>query len=83
MSTSAVTNPPEAAVTLPEVLPLLPIDNAVLFPGMLLPLIVSGEKWIKLVDDTALESKLIGVFWRTQPADSFDPLTLGSTGTAA
>jgi ATP-dependent Lon protease len=78
MSTPQVTNPSEDAVTLPEVLPLLPIDNAVLFPSMLLPLIVSGDPWIKLVDDTALESKMIGVFWRKQPADSFDPLTLGS-----
>ena len=83
MSTPTVTNPSEDAVTLPEVLPLLPIDNAVLFPSMLLPLIISGDPWIKLVDDTALESKMIGVFWRKQPTDSFDPLTLGSTGTAA
>ena len=83
MSTPQVTNPSEDAVTLPQVLPLLPIDNAVLFPSMLLPLVVSGDPWIKLVDDTALESKMIGVFWRKQPADSFDPLTLGSTGTAA
>jgi hypothetical protein len=26
---------------------------------------------------------MIGVFWRTQPGDTFDPLTLAPTGTAA
>src|SRR5262245_1672888 len=77
------TNPSEDQVTLPEVLPLLPIDNAVLFPGMLLPLVVNGAPWVKLVDDTALGSKLIGVFWRTHLGDTFDPIALARTGTAA
>ncbi len=73
MSMPPVTDPSEDQVTPPEVLPLLPIDNAVLFPAMLLPLVVSGDAWVKLVDDTALGSKLIGVFWRRQPGDTFDP----------
>jgi len=83
MSMPPVTDPSEDQVTPPEVLPLLPIDNAVLFPAMLLPLVVSGDAWVKLVDDTALGSKLIGVFWRRQPGDTFDPLALAHTGTAA
>src|SRR5437870_9611708 len=83
MSMPPVANPSEDRVTLPESLPLLPIDNAVLFPGMLLPLVVSSDTWVKLVDETALGSKLIGVFWRTQPGDTFDPLSLARTGTVA
>jgi len=70
-------------VSIPEVLPLLPIDNAVLFPAMLLPLAISGDSWVKLVDDAALGNKMIGVFWRTQPGDTFDPLALARTGTVA
>jgi ATP-dependent Lon protease len=72
---------PEADI--PEVLPLLPIDNAILFPGMLLPLVISGDMLVKLVDDAALSSKMIGVFWRRQPGDTFDPLALAPTGAAA
>jgi ATP-dependent Lon protease len=68
---------------IPELLPILPIDNAVLFPGMFLPLVVSGEAWVRLVDEAALTTKLIGVFRRTQPGDGFDPLALARTGTAA
>src|SRR5262249_19201585 len=83
MSMPSIANPSEAPPAIPEVLPLLPIDNAVLFPAMLLPLAISGDAWVKLIDDTALGNKMIGVFWRTQPGDTFDPLTLARTGTAA
>ena len=82
MSMPPVTTPTEDQVALPEVLPLLPIDNAVLFPGMLLPLVVSGAPWVRLVDETAPGNKLIGVFWRNRPGDTFDPLALARTGTA-
>src|SRR3990172_1588520 len=68
---------------IPEELPILPIDNAVLFPAMLLPLGVSGDDWVKLVDEASLSSKMIGVFWRTQPGEGFDPLALARTGTVA
>jgi ATP-dependent Lon protease len=83
VSIPPITNPSEDQVTLPKLLPILPIDNAVLFPAMLLPLAISGDMWVKLVDDTALGDKLIGVFWRRQPGDSFDPLALARTGTGA
>jgi ATP-dependent Lon protease len=68
---------------IPEELPILPISNAVLFPGMLLPLAISGEIWVRMVDEAALSSKMIGVFWRMQPGEAFDPLALAQTGTAA
>jgi ATP-dependent Lon protease len=72
-----------AQVTPAEELPLLPIDSAVLFPGMFLPLVVSGDAWVKLVDDAALGGRQIGVFWRSQPDEVFDPLALAHTGVAA
>ncbi|MFQ3633394.1 endopeptidase La [Roseiflexus sp.] len=72
-------NPPD----IPEVLPILPLNNVVLFPGMFLPLVVSGDAWVKLVDEAALSTKMIGVFMRTQPGEGFDPLALARTGTAA
>jgi ATP-dependent Lon protease len=82
MSNSVAQQTP-AHPEIPELLPILPIDNAVLFPGMFLPLVVSGEAWVRLVDEAALTTKLIGVFRRTRPGDGFDPLALARTGTAA
>jgi ATP-dependent Lon protease len=83
MSMPPIINTSEDRVTVPEALPLLPIDNAVLFPSMLLPIVVSGDSGVKLVDEAALGNKLIGVFWRKQPGEAFDPLALARTGTAA
>ncbi|GIW01608.1 endopeptidase La [Roseiflexus sp.] len=68
---------------IPEVLPILPLNNVVLFPGMFLPLVVSGDTWVKLVDEAALATKMVGVFMRTQPGEGFDPLALARTGAVA
>ncbi|ABU58635.1 endopeptidase La [Roseiflexus castenholzii] len=80
MSTPLPTqDPPD----IPEVLPILPLNNVVLFPGMFLPLVVSGDTWVKLVDEAALATKMVGVFMRTQPGEGFDPLALARTGAVA
>lgn len=68
---------------IPDVLPVLPINNAILFPGMFLPLVVSGEAWVRLVDEAALSTKIIGVFRRIQSGTEFEPEMLAQTGTAA
>lgn len=75
--------PRPATPEIPEVLPVLPINNAVLFPGMFLPLVVSGDAWVRLVDEAALSTKVIGVFRRGQAGEEFDPAMLAPTGTAA
>jgi ATP-dependent Lon protease len=70
--------------TIPSVLPILPISNAVLFPSMLMPLAIGNQTWVKLVDDAALaEEKMLAVFWRSQSSETFDPSDLGRTGAAA
>ncbi len=46
---------------LPEVLPLLPLRNTVLFPGVVLPITVGRDKSIRLVRDYYNGDKRIGV----------------------
>ncbi len=46
---------------IPEDLPILPIRESVLFPKMLLPLMVSQERHIKLIDAALLANKMIGI----------------------
>jgi len=46
---------------LPEDLPILPIREAVLYPKMILPLMVSQERLIKLIDAALLANKMIAV----------------------
>ncbi|MEO6869862.1 MAG: endopeptidase La [Ginsengibacter sp.] len=45
----------------PEELPLLPLRNTVLFPGVVLPITVGRDKSIKAVNDAYKGDKLVGV----------------------
>lgn len=46
---------------LPEVLPILPLRNTVLFPGVVVPITAGRDKSIKLINETNQGSKVIGV----------------------
>ncbi|WP_299284195.1 endopeptidase La [uncultured Mucilaginibacter sp.] len=45
----------------PEVLPILPLRNTVLFPGVVIPITVGRDKSIKLIKDANKGKKIIGV----------------------
>src|SRR3954467_719761 len=45
----------------PEFLPILPLRNTVLFPGVVIPITVGRDKSIKLIRDANKGSKIIGV----------------------
>ncbi len=48
-------------LSVPDTLPLLPLRNTVLFPGVVLPITVGRDKSIKAVNDVYKEHRLIGV----------------------
>ena len=59
-----MTNEDEVALekeSLPDVLPILPLTNTVLFPGVVIPINAGRDKSIKLIKDANKSSKLIGV----------------------
>ena len=59
-----MTNEDEEALekeSLPDVLPILPLINTVLFPGVVIPINAGRDKSIKLIKDANKSSKLIGV----------------------
>ena len=69
---------------IPEILPILPLRNTVLFPGVVLPITVGRDKSIKAVNDVYKLDKLIGVLAQKdanieEPA----PSDLCSIGTVA
>lgn len=57
--------PPQSQLQIPEVLPLLPVRDVVVFPYMILPLFVGRESSIKAVED-ALQSKDRLIFLSSQ-----------------
>ena len=49
------------AEKLPDVLPVLPLKNTVLFPGVVIPITVNRDKSIKLVKEIYKKNKIVGV----------------------
>ena len=51
----------EVTKKLPKSLPILPLRNTVLFPGVVIPITIGRAKSLKLVKDINEKSKIIGV----------------------
>lgn len=49
------------AEELPEILPILPLKNTVLFPGVVIPITINRDKSIKLVREVYKKDKVVGV----------------------
>jgi ATP-dependent Lon protease len=57
---------------IPEALPLLPLRNSVLFPGVIIPITVGRKKSIKLIRDAYKGNKLVGAITQ-RDMDTDDP----------
>src|SRR6478752_2655278 len=56
----------------PETLPILPLRNMVLFPGVVIPITAGRDKSIKLINDANAGGKIIGVVSQLDEEDE-DP----------
>ena len=46
---------------IPDTLPILPLRNTVLFPGVIIPINIGREKSLKLIRDSYKQNAMIGV----------------------
>jgi len=70
--------------SIPDTLPILPIREAVLFPGTVLPLTVGRHASRKLLEESLPQSKIIGVFTqKNSEQENPGPDDLHSVGVAA
>src|SRR5215216_7409394 len=58
---------------IPDILPILPLRNTVLFPGVVIPITVGRDKSIQLIKDYNKSDKTIGVV--AQKSDSTEEPT--------
>ena len=69
---------------IPKELPLLPLKNTVLFPGVVIPITVGRDKSIKLIQEAYRKDKIIAVVSQkdnTQEEPAFHDLNMiGSVG---
>jgi ATP-dependent Lon protease len=71
-------------IDIPEDLPILPINESVLYPKMILPLMVSQERLIQLIDAALLANKMIGIVAiKTKQVEEVKPEDLFDVGCAA
>ena len=54
---------------LPGEMPILPISEAVIFPAMMVPLVLSDANLVKLADDCLAGDKILGAFSQRELAD--------------
>jgi len=57
------------SVVLPATLPILPISEAVIFPYMMVPLVLSDANLIKLADECLAGDKILGAFAQRTDAE--------------
>jgi ATP-dependent Lon protease len=68
----------------PDTLPILPLRNTVLFPGVIIPITVGREKSMKLVRDIYQKGKIIGTVAQKDPnLDDPEPQEMFTVGTMA
>ncbi|MGD9151694.1 MAG: LON peptidase substrate-binding domain-containing protein, partial [Desulfobacterales bacterium] len=70
---------------IPELLPILPLFDAALFPKMVLPLVVMQGESVRLVDEAMAQNRIIGLVVSMKPEEGGKPdrSDLSSIGTSA
>ena len=69
---------------LPEVLPILPLRNTVLFPGVVIPITAGRDTSIKLINDANNGNKVIGVVaQKDEEIENPKPKDIHKTGVVA
>lgn len=67
---------------IPEILPILPLRETVIFPSMVAPVVVGRERSIRLIDEVAVGSKMFGVVAQKDPqAEDPTPEQIYNIGT--
>ncbi len=70
---------------IPELLPILPLFDAALFPKMVLPLVVMQGESVRLIDEAMAQNRIIGLVVSKKPIEENKPdrSDLASIGTSA
>jgi Lon protease-like protein len=68
-------------IDLPEILPVFPLDGALLLPGGVLPLRIFEPRYLNMIDDAMSGGRVIGML-QTSPGGGRDRPKLASVGCA-
>ncbi len=69
---------------LSDELSILPLKGNIVFPSLIIPLVITDQRYAKLIDDTLMGGKAIGLFAQKLPeVDNPNPDDIYKIGTAA
>jgi ATP-dependent Lon protease len=68
---------------IPEILPVLPLKDTVIYPHIIVPLLITREELVRLIDDALAADRLVAAVANREEVDSPDPDQLYDMGTAA
>ena len=61
------------SISIPNVLPVMLLNDVLIFPNTIVPVVVSDERMIKLVNDALSSTKMLATFTRASQPESEDP----------
>ncbi|PID27672.1 MAG: endopeptidase La [Candidatus Cloacimonadota bacterium] len=71
-------------IKIPNEIPIVPLANMVVFPNIIIPLVITNENLIKLIDDSLTKDRIVGIFSNRQDGDDgYNYSEIYSVGTAA
>ncbi|MBI2864959.1 MAG: endopeptidase La [Chloroflexi bacterium] len=82
MNEEAFVLEPLGSFHVPDELAILPGRDVVVFPLMVMPLIVVGEPWVRLVEEAVADERIVGVFAQMRPDEAPSLANLNDVGCA-
>ncbi|MDY6794782.1 MAG: endopeptidase La [Actinomycetota bacterium] len=68
---------------IPEILPVLPLKDTVIYPHIIVPLLITREELVQLIDDALSEDRLVAAVASREEVESPEPEQIYDIGTAA
>jgi ATP-dependent Lon protease len=68
---------------IPEILPVLPLKDTVIYPHIIVPLLITREELVKLIDDALTADRLVAAVASREEVESPEPEQIYDIGTAA
>ena len=68
---------------IPEVLPVLPLKDTVIYPHIIVPLLITREEYVKLIDDALSADRLVAAVASKEEVETPEPEQIYDIGTAA
>ncbi|MDI6873473.1 endopeptidase La [Candidatus Solincola sp.] len=68
---------------IPEILPVLPLKDTVIYPHIIMPLLITREEYVKLIDDALTADRLVAAMAAKEEVETPGPEQIYHMGTAA